>query len=558
MLRTGRKILSIVLVASFSAALARAELSIPFSKSPASPSVPVVVLIPDAHDSLVAQEKIARTVLGLARRKGFHLVLEEGNRGAVDTGRVFWFGGRWLQGRLARKFLEERKISGPEYARILDPRAFRLYGAEDGRLYERNVRVKEELGSYERAARNELEEIRRAMRARVRRVFSKRLHDYEERADRFWRGLGPAPFGVKENFPAASPWSLWKRLEKLDRAEKKRLAANPVEQDLLRRWEFLKILENVVRLEATPADVRTFLRGRRLASELVRESPLLRYFFARAAEFYHLAQTRDKALAKNTLKIMTRLQAKKAVLVTGGFHLSGIRTALRAAGVRCVVENPFPKFPGMTLRPPNLFNLPADRARLLANLRAMDLVGDEDTSLYQMLARDARRLWAHGSRGESRVLEAELLRGDFEHGSVVVVGFEELSRPATARVWIQAMASALARRRLQFVIALASQAEVRTVRELLREEVPESLVREKLIVLRLLTPQDIGFLGRILHGKRVYFLGDVWTERRLILSGFSFENGGPLSFGRQASGRERLFRDLEALQQIYRSVLTSA
>jgi len=59
-----------------------------------------------------------------------------------------------------------------------------------------------------------------------------------------------------------------------------------------------------------------------------------------ALNFYRLANLRDQTLVKNTLKAMSDMDARSAIMVTGGYHTEGICDVFRKQGIAYVVLCP--------------------------------------------------------------------------------------------------------------------------------------------------------------------------------------------------------------------------
>lgn len=135
-----------------------------------------IVFLQDAHDSLEAQENIAKIIDWLVKEKGIKTVFEEGYEGAVPTDQFFGFiKDPVVKQKVSYFLLDKLRIGGAEYAHInrksegggrmeegaktgLTPSAirrpssdFQLIGVDDLKLYSENI------GAYQRASANRQE-----------------------------------------------------------------------------------------------------------------------------------------------------------------------------------------------------------------------------------------------------------------------------------------------------------------------------------------------------------------------------------------------------------------
>ncbi len=324
------------------------------------PNQPFLIHILDAHDSYFVQRKIADLIDFFVTRYGIEQVYQEGNTGLQKTSEIFWFRHEPLRKALALELLKEGKLTGPEFAHLLDPKGFRLTGVEDPLLYRKNLRLQEEI-----------------LRFRER-----------------WDSLEPAAREKIEANPALKRISL--------------LRATPDDLKQLRGEVNSPTLDKFV-VSSEPLTLPSPPLGERAKGEEEtgpgfhkrRISPLFSKLFA----FYELAEKRDQALIENTLSEMARSGTDRALLVTGGFHWPGISQTLRERGVPFVVIAPADgRLVAQTLRKPNLFNLSPRHARMFVDLRGMFLTRSKSPSLYRRLEKDLQRLWIDMPEG-----------GDFEN-----------------------------------------------------------------------------------------------------------------------------------------------
>ncbi|MBI4970250.1 MAG: hypothetical protein HZC17_00200 [Candidatus Omnitrophica bacterium] len=145
-------------------------------------------------------------------------------------------------------------------------------------------------------------------------------------------------------FPAFKQWAEYEILkseidapalfEEIARLETKLYGAlihTSEERALVSRSENLRLTEKFVRLEVTRQEYEAFhFSGDKQIELLVRE----------AQQFYDLAIKRDSALITNLLKIAREKKLSKVVLVTGGFHSSGISEILKNQQISHITVTP--------------------------------------------------------------------------------------------------------------------------------------------------------------------------------------------------------------------------
>ena len=126
------------------------------------PDGKAVIYIADAHDSLEAQENIARLIRHFVHEYNARLVLEEGYEGPVPTDE--YFGGLSDEARQkAAYFLMDRlRLGGAEYAHITRTQNFDLIGADSIRLHRKNVELYRRAMKYRKKIEKDLDEIQTA------------------------------------------------------------------------------------------------------------------------------------------------------------------------------------------------------------------------------------------------------------------------------------------------------------------------------------------------------------------------------------------------------------
>ncbi|MBP9865695.1 MAG: hypothetical protein KBC91_04755, partial [Candidatus Omnitrophica bacterium] len=97
-----------------------------------------VIHIRDLHSNESAQRKIARIIDFLSVRYGVRMVQLEGASGELAHGLLSRYPDRKARVLMGRSYLNEGKITGPEYLAVTRNPGLILYGVEDKELYEKN------------------------------------------------------------------------------------------------------------------------------------------------------------------------------------------------------------------------------------------------------------------------------------------------------------------------------------------------------------------------------------------------------------------------------------
>ena len=99
-----------------------------------------ILFIQDAHDSLEAQENIAKIINHLVTNDGVKTVFEEGYEGPVPTDKYFGFiKDPKIKEKVAYFLMDHLRFGGAEYAHINRTKDFILVGADSLKLHKENV-----------------------------------------------------------------------------------------------------------------------------------------------------------------------------------------------------------------------------------------------------------------------------------------------------------------------------------------------------------------------------------------------------------------------------------
>ena len=167
-----------------------------------------VVFIQDAHDSLEAQENIAKLIERLVAEQGIRTVFEEGYEGPVPTDQFFGFiKDPAVKQKVSYFLLDKLRIGGAEYAHInraigdsksarenLNPKPyalpsdFDLIGVEDLKLYGENLRAYRTSAQNRPSIEEDLKELSARITCLADRYFPKKLKNWLKEKDLLGEG----------------------------------------------------------------------------------------------------------------------------------------------------------------------------------------------------------------------------------------------------------------------------------------------------------------------------------------------------------------------------------
>ncbi|MCJ7646695.1 hypothetical protein MUO65_07330, partial [bacterium] len=153
----------------------------------------LIIHIQDAHSSPDAQLNSANILKylqkGVAAEANLPLLIcVEGSSGLVDTTLFSSFPEKKIKDEVASEFLKEGKITGEEYFAIIkDDKApvVNIYGVEDKRAYEKNLKAFEEGLSSGEKVRNYFQKVREEINPLKARLYNKRLKDLESKIEAY-------------------------------------------------------------------------------------------------------------------------------------------------------------------------------------------------------------------------------------------------------------------------------------------------------------------------------------------------------------------------------------
>ena len=147
----------------------------------------MVVIIQDAHANYEAQKNIAEILTHLAEKNGLKTVNVEGAQGYLYSSFLSAYPSKEARKAMAEYFMKEAKLTGPEYAAIVDRPELKLFGVEDETLYQENRKVFLEALDYKGQDEIVLAAIRKLLESVAKKVFSKELFELIKRNEDFRR-----------------------------------------------------------------------------------------------------------------------------------------------------------------------------------------------------------------------------------------------------------------------------------------------------------------------------------------------------------------------------------
>lgn len=344
----------------------------PGPRTPASPAggpVPLIFYIQDAHDSLEAQENIAKIIHHLVDKQNVKTVFEEGYEGSVPTDKYF---GKILDSKLREKvayfLMDKLRLGGAEYAHITRTQNFDLLGTDNLKLHKENIRHYQKSAKHQKQIEIDLNAIDAEIQTLAQRHFSKEMKEWMKHKERLDRGELPLldyltrlGFNLSpKNLPSAQ--ELFKKIYELEDAFSKSQLKTERDQKTFHYYQSLQLLKRLNRLEVTAEEYRAFVGAglvpaqfgqsqalplhtmdvAKFISEQSNKSIVLSKQWEKkihhAIAFYETAKKRDAVIEKTLTTYPLPLNA--SILVYGGFHKEAIKSILQRNGFSYYIISP--------------------------------------------------------------------------------------------------------------------------------------------------------------------------------------------------------------------------
>ncbi len=140
-----------------------------------------LILIQEAHVDYGAQKAIAEILKSLIEKDSLRLILVEGGWDDVGLSYLRSYGSPEGRVQVAERYLREGKISGEEYLDIVSDLDFSLWGIEDPRLYDENMRAFLKIQEKQEAWLAELARLESLLQALKEKLFSPPLLQWEKK-----------------------------------------------------------------------------------------------------------------------------------------------------------------------------------------------------------------------------------------------------------------------------------------------------------------------------------------------------------------------------------------
>ncbi len=351
-----------------------------------------ILYIQDAHDSLEAQENIAKIINHLVSNYGAKTVFEEGYEGPVPTDKYFGFiKDPKIREKVSWFFMDHLRLGGAEYAHINRTKDFSLVGADSLKLHKENIEQYRLSAEKKDAVTRDIKALEKELKSLADSRFPKELKEWLKtkeqydlkRLDLFTylgrtmpllgehgaeKGLGLIRFlieAMKTNDPNViekakhiDAREVFGELIKLDQAVAETYLHNVSDKQLFEHYKILGLLNRLNDLqvsqeeyEAVKASLRAFDTDS-FAKFIFSQAPktlILSKMWEQnikdAIRFYEIAQERDHSISQMLDQYSAGNKGQKedldmSVLVFGGFHKESIKRILESQGISYFVVSP--------------------------------------------------------------------------------------------------------------------------------------------------------------------------------------------------------------------------
>jgi nucleoside-diphosphate-sugar epimerase/MoaA/NifB/PqqE/SkfB family radical SAM enzyme/broad specificity phosphatase PhoE/LmbE family N-acetylglucosaminyl deacetylase len=349
-----------------------------------------IFFIQDAHDSLEAQENIAKLIGKFVKEKGIKTVFEEGYEGPVPTDKFFGFiKDPKIKQKVSYFLLDKLRLGGAEYAHINRANDFKLIGVEDLKLYSENIKCYQKSSASRKDIEADLGELVSQITALANQYFPKDLRAWLKWKELFSEGKLPLlnylnelqAFHLKDRsakqfvkeYPAISILLMaqtardpemikqlnaldskvvFEEILQLEQDISSTFLQNERDRDIFAYFQGLNLLKKLNQIELTQAEyeatkeVLQKLETQKLVDfivSLTHRSLVLSKEWEQhiqdAIRFYGVAHGRDQSIDSH-LNGFFQSKEDAAILVFGGFHANGIKEILKQQGLSYLIISP--------------------------------------------------------------------------------------------------------------------------------------------------------------------------------------------------------------------------
>ena len=145
-----------------------------------------ILYIQDAHDSLEAQENIAKIINHLVSNNGVKTVFEEGYEGPVPTDKYFrLIKDPKIKEKVSWFFMDHLRLGGAEYAHINRTKDFNLVGADSLKLHKENIEQYRLSAEKKESVTKDLKALEKEFHSLADRRFPKQLKEWLKVKEQF-------------------------------------------------------------------------------------------------------------------------------------------------------------------------------------------------------------------------------------------------------------------------------------------------------------------------------------------------------------------------------------
>ncbi len=350
-----------------------------------------IIYLEDAHDSLEAQENIAKLIDLLVNKLDVKTVFEEGYEGPVPTDDYFKsVSDPKIREKVSYFLLDKLRIGGAEYAHINRKKDFKLIGADNIKLHLENVDWYRKAAEDKETTEKDLAALRFHIGNLANLYFPEELKDwmkFKEQSDRgeidlvvyldraravFVQKIGAEAFQQKyphiellrfarntddpeiyEQVKSVKPVSLFEEIDRMENDFSRAFLKNARDQKIFDYYKGIALIKRLSNIEINSdefeavKDTLVKLKTEPLAYFIVDQtgksvvlSKRWETHIQNAIEYYETSRERDDVIKREFTDFLTSSNEDTAVLVFGGFHKSRIREIFRQTGVSYLIVTP--------------------------------------------------------------------------------------------------------------------------------------------------------------------------------------------------------------------------
>jgi hypothetical protein len=330
-----------------------------------------IIYIQDAHDSLEAQEHIAKMITYLVEKNEVKTVFEEGYEGLVPTDELFSaFETPQAKEKVSYFLMDKLRLGGAEYAHINRNKDFELVGIDSIKLQKENIEWYKKSADQRESVEKDLTVIRKKIDVLVNRSFPKEIKewmnlkirldnhqidflDYLKRItkDSNLDGYPNIALLIKAQLrndqqstvdaKNIDTKALFQEVDQFENDYARLHLSEPKDIQTYQIYKSLKLLERLNRVEISSEE---FDLAQKALSETSTEK-IAEFLFEvtnvpvilsnqweenikNAIQFYKTAEARDGVLEKALKEYKELPDREQAILIFGGFHKNRIKSIL--------------------------------------------------------------------------------------------------------------------------------------------------------------------------------------------------------------------------------------